>query len=722
MEYKSKIHALKAKLARKAVSSPVSSPTAVNSSRFSGSNPPISADFPFLHRAEDILRDEIRGFAPPKVLSVSEWADEHLYLSPEYAAEPGKWKTLPFQREVFDAVSDPSVRQVVARTCTQLLKTSLIQAAIGWVIDVDPGPILVVQPRDADAKSFSKERIAPMLRDTPRLHDKVSESKSRSADNTIEEKWFRGGMLAITSAGSPGNLARRAIRYLFCDEEDKWAISAGVEGKPFFLALKRTATFRHRAKAIRCCSPTRVGSAIDMAYEASDQREYHVPCPACGEFQAMTGKFHSNVVWDNSLPTFEARAATAKYRCEYCDTLWTESERQAAVTLGKWVANKPHNGVAGFWISELYSPWKTLREIVLDFLQKSRNTEELITFVNTSLAENWRDKGEALEWERLLDRREDYPVGSIPPGVLFLTAGVDIQKDRIEAEVVGWGRNNESWSIQYEILEGPTNEPGVWAQLDNLLAKTYDTPSGNQIGISRAFVDSSGLTNDVYRWARNKPPQQVGLIKGDDRSDLLVGQPSAVETTVNGKKIKTGLHLRRVKVSSFKQELYSWLSQRCPTSEEIAAGEKYPFGYCHFPTGKNYGDTHFKQLCAEQLVQIRNPRTGAVRYMWQPITPNARNEALDARIYARAAAWDMGMDRAQDSHWRRLELQVHGAAPPPSSPPQTSNSLSPSHSSSSSSSSTSSRHQDPPLQPSSVREYTQDIGRRVRRSNWIGGI
>ena len=218
---------------------------------------------------------------PESGLRVSEWADQYRFLSSESAAEHGKWKTLSFQRAPLDCMGDQTVHRVVIKSATQMLKTETILNGIGYFAHLDPGPMLVLQPRDGDAKAFSKERISPMIRDTPVLAGIFTELKSRISNNTIEEKLFRGGMLAITSAGSPGNLARRAIRFLFCDEIDKYPPGAGAEGNPISLARKRLATFRHRRKEILTCSPTAPGSEIDRAYEASDKREFYVPWTSC---------------------------------------------------------------------------------------------------------------------------------------------------------------------------------------------------------------------------------------------------------------------------------------------------------------------------------------------------------------------------------------------------------------------------------------------------------
>ena len=599
-----------------------------------------------------------RLLAPPRDLTISQWADKYRYLSPESASEPGKWKTLPFQRTIMDSISDRSIHRTVVKACTQLIKTEAILNSIGYFVHQDPGPILVLQPRDADAKAFSKERIAPMIRDTPVLRGLFMESKGRNSNNTIEEKMFPGGMLAITSAGSAPNLARRAIRFLFCDEVDKYPDTAGAEGNPISLARKRLATFRHRKKEIMTCSPTLPGSEIDRTHDGSDKREYYIPCPDCGQHQSMMLKFYKQVQWDSSLPTQEAQAATARYCCEHCGSLWDDVKRWQAVERGEWRAHGPFNGVAGFWISELYSPWKTLSEIVLDFLNKKDNAQDLRTFVNTSLAENWAEKGEAPEWEILLSRREDYVPGTVPAGGLFLTAGVDVQRNRLECEVVAWGRGKESWSVDYEIFEGKTSEPEVWKQLEAYRSKIFTASNGAELPIARMFVDSGDgtTTNDVYSWVRTQPSSQVTAIKGRDRNSLPVGQPSEVDVTVRGRKIKSGLRIKIVDVSFFKGEFYANLRLRPPTEEERKIGLCYPPSYCHFPSGRNYGDEHFRQICAEQLVSHRNRRTGRTKMEWQQT--RARNEALDCRIYARAAAWDRGLDRMQESHFQALEAQL----------------------------------------------------------------
>ncbi len=613
-----------------------------------------------------------RLWAPPSTISVSKWADSYRYLSPERAAEAGKWKSFPFQREPMDAAADPSIRRVVLKCATQLLKSSVIENAIGRAIDADPGPILVLVPRKEDALDFSEENLGPMFRDTPRLATNLKLPRSGRAP-----KRFKGGRLTITFASVASNVAKRAIRYLFCDEVDKFPPSADDEGNPISLARKRMATFRHRAKEVLASSPTVENSEIDRNYQMSDQREYYLPCPHCSHPQSLMKAWHQ-VRWDETLPSKEEQALSARYYCQNpeCGQPWEDAQRWDAVYRADepewrargcgWRARQPFNGIAGYWISELYSLHKRLSEIVLDYLQKKDSADDLKTFVNTSLAENWIAQGEAPEYDRLLAQAEEYTPGIAPEGALVLTAGADVHPDRIEVEIVGWGRGFESWSVDYQILEGDTSEligrnrtvsgeriQSPWEKLSALMTEVFPHEKGGDCEIALLFIDSGHATQTVYHWVRQQNPARVMAIKGEAKGRLPVSQPTSVDLTAGGRVVKSGLKLRHINTSYFKGELYTLLKKRPPTQEERDRGVPYPIGYCHFPKGaKNYGDEHFKQLCAEQLVTYKD-RRNYQRQEWQQL--RARNEALDVRVYAYAAAWQLGIGRYREYHWRELE-------------------------------------------------------------------
>lgn len=626
-----------------------------------------------MNAAEKLICEVASVLAPPPELTVSQWADRYRYLSSETAAEPGKWHTLSFQREPMDAVSDPRVRRVVIKSARQMLKTSTLENALGYFAHQDPGPILLLQPGGNDAKDFSKERIAPMIRDTPALREIFGDQKSRSSENTMTEKMFRGGMLAIAGAGSIRNLIRRSVRILLADEVDNYKVTS--QGSVLPIARKCLATFRHRAKEVYTCSPTLQGSTIDKAYEESDRREYYVPCHACGHRQSMMSRFFTNVRWNSELPTREEQALTARYHCENkdCEIPWNDAQRWSAVDAGEWRAHAPFTGVAGFWISELYSPWKRLSEIVLDFLVKKDDRAEYQTFWNTSLAENWTEPGEQLEWRTLVDRREEYEIGTIPAGGLLLAAGVDVQREdggRLELEVLAVGRNRETWSVDYQIFHGNPAEPAVWAKLEAYSRQTFRHASGVDLAIQRMFVDSGDgtTTRDVYEWVAKQPRPAVWAIKGDGRNDQPVSMPKTAEQKVNGRVAKYGVLFKSINVNYFKAGFYADLRKRPPTEEERAAGLAYPQGYCHFPVDITYGDEHFRQICSEQL-QTNRDRRGRAKMEWTQLRP--RNEALDCRVYALAAAWDLGVHRLQERHWKELERRTSAApeqapvAPPP---------------------------------------------------------
>jgi phage terminase large subunit GpA-like protein len=593
-------------------------------------------------RAEKLLAECCRLWAPPPKETLSEWAEANFRLSPEYSAQTGPLRLYNFQRGILDSFTDPYTNQIVVMSATQMVKTLFLQCIVAYVISRDPGPILLAQPTETDAETFSKERVAPMVRDMECLRGRVAPEKSRTSANTTLHKVFKGGSLSIVGAQTPGNFARRSIRVFLADERDKWKGSVGKEGDGFSLGVKRTATFRSRAKIVQVCSPTIEGnSQIAEAYEASDQRKPYVPCLHCGEFQVLRWE---NVKWDASLPK-EDQPDSAYYQCPSCQAHWTDVERWAAIERCEWEASKPFNGIAGFWISELYSPWKKLSDIVRDFLGKKDNPAELQTFVNTSLAETWKEQGEAPDYEKLMSRREaSYRLGQVPEGVLFLTAGVDVQKTWLEGYVWGWGRNRQRWLVdRFRIEESPFNG-AAWDALTEQLNRVYRHPSGADLMLSRMAVDTGFATQEVYAWARQQGASRVLAVDGRPSGAALVGSPSQVDVTVGGRKVKHGAKLWPVNASMAKSELYGLLGKERP--EE---GEPFPPGWIHFPA--DLDDEFFKQLTAEQLVT--RVVKGYRKTEW--VKTRERNEALDCANYARAAASVVGVDRFGEKHWRQLE-------------------------------------------------------------------
>lgn len=392
------------------------------------------------------------------------------------------------------AVTEHGVRKITVMGPTQLLKTELINNIVGYFIDQDPAPMIVMQPTGKMAESWSKDRLDKMLRDTPVLAGKVKDKRSRDSDNTILHKSFPGGHVTVVGSNSPSDLASRPVRIVLCDEVDKYPASAGSEGDPIKLIEERSDTFWN-ALSIRVCSPTIQGrSRIETEFELGDKRIFHGRCPHCDQLDNLKWE---NVTWDEA-----AGSESARYVCGQCRTPWTETERLLAISKGEYVRTAPFTGHASFKVNKLASPWQPVSVLVRKYLEAKENPEKLKTFTNTQLAETWVEKGEVPEWKRLYERRELYATNTLPKGVVFLTAGVDVGKDYLKVEIVGWGRDKQSWSIDLRTIMGDTATDKPWLELDKVLNETWSTHEGRQIQIRVMNVDSGFNTQHVYNWVK----------------------------------------------------------------------------------------------------------------------------------------------------------------------------------------------------------------------------
>jgi phage terminase large subunit GpA-like protein len=603
---------------------------------------------------EQLTAEWAHHWLPPEKLTLSQWAERNFVLSPEYSAVTGKLKLFGWQREIFDSFTDPTVNKIVLKVGTQLVKTLFIQAAVAYVIAEAPGPILMVQPKDSDAETFSKERLGPMIRDNESLYSRLPGGKSPL--NTITYKQFPGGSLTLVGSIVPGNMARRSIQYFFCDEINKYPASAGGEGSPLRLGEERTVTFGTRAKTIYTCSPTDEAGVISREYEASNKKVPWVICHRCGYEQVLRwtedGNGSGHVWWSKEVAASD-RPQTARYICGGCQAQWNDVQRWRAVELSRWIPQKPFTGSDGYWISHLSSPHKTLSKMVKAFLDANAtgDANELKVFINTNLAEDWQERGDAPDWKKLFDRRANYPIGTVPAGALILTAGVDVQNDRLEVQVVGWGRRKQSWKVDYLVLYGDTARAEVWAELTKVLGIIYEDAKGREFIISRLAIDSGYASQQVYDWARTQKFAPVRVVKGGpDSMQATVGPQSPVEITVNGKKLKSGVRIQLVNVSELKKQFYGWLHLELPNLEK---GEEYPEGFFHFCATADT-EEYCKQLTAEQLVT--RTHHGFQKREWEKTRP--RNEALDTWIYAKAASIMLGLDKCKESQWDVYEQSL----------------------------------------------------------------
>lgn len=609
--------------------------------------------------ASEIERAWREGLTPDPLLTVSEWSDRHRMLSSKASAEPGRWRTsrTPYLKAIMDCLSPTSpVERVVFMKAAQLGATEMGSNWIGYVIHHAPGPMMAVWPTVEMAKRNSKQRIDPLIEESGVLAELIAPARSRDSGNTILAKEFRGGVLVMTGANSAVGLRSMPVRYLFLDEVDGYPLDVEGEGDAISLAEARTRTFARR-KIFIVSTPTISGaSAIEREYEASDQRRYFVPCPHCSHRQWLR---FEQLRWEKGQPESTA------YVCESCDAPIFEHHKTWMLEHGEWRALAPENGAktAGFHLSSLYSPvgWRSWREIAVTWelvvSKESGSAAAIKTFKNTELGETWVEEGEAPDWQRLVERREDYPVGSVPAGGLLLVGGADVQKDRIEASIWAFGRGKESWLVEHRVLMGDTARDAVWKQLADLLAENWTHASGAALPLARFALDTGFATQEAYTFVRACRDPRVMAVKGVARGAALIGTPTAVDISKGGKKLRRGIKVFSVAVGIAKLELYNNLRKSADVAED-GTSPVYPAGFIHLP----HVDAEFiQQLCSEQLITRRN-RNGFPIREWQKM--RQRNEALDCYVYARAAASAAGLDRFDERHWRELARQLGMADPP----------------------------------------------------------
>ena len=561
-----------------------------------------------------VIRRALKTARPPPRYTVSQWADAERRLSRESSAEPGRWATdrAPYQRGLLDAINDPSIREIWCMKSAQVGWTEVLNNVIGYFVDQDPAPILLVQPTLEMAEAWSKDRLAPMIRDTPALRDKIADAKARDSGNTLLHKKFTGGHLTIAGANSPSGLASRPIRIVMFDEVDRFPASAGAEGDPISLGRKRSTTFWNR-KMLAGSTPTIKGSSrIEAGFDASDQRYYFVPCPHCEEFQRLVW---AQVHWPEGQPE------QAAYVCQHCGAEIYEAQKQEMLRQGEWRATKPTKDVAGFHISEIYSPWSSWSEMAVSFVKAKRLPETLQTWINTSLGETWEDKGESLEPAGLSGRRESYTAENLPAGVRLITLGTDCQDDRLEATLWGWGADEEAWRLEHLVLRGDPGQTGpgsVWAEHDEILRRRFTTDDGRTLAIEACCVDSGGhFTDQVYRYCAQRKRYRVWAIKGAGGQGRMVWP----KRPGRGSKVKVDVWL--IGVDTVKDLLYGRLRK------VIEPGP----GYMHFDA--NTEDVWIEQLTSETVV-YRMTMGRRVR-LWRPRSSGIRQEGLDCTVYAYAA-------------------------------------------------------------------------------------
>lgn len=560
---------------------------------------------------EELFKRSAEKGIPDGATSITEWASRNRYLSSEDSATPGIYDpyVTPYIIEPQNAIGDPRVNEVVLMTSAQIAKTTLQLNVMGFYSDAEPSPIMFLMPTEDLCKLFSKKRLVPMVRDSPVLR----ECYLPESQQEMLEKKFMGGFVSMVGTNSPVKLSSQPIRIILGDELDRMERDVGGEGSPTALAKKRTTTFRNR-KLVWTSTPTIKGnSPIEDLYEKSTREKYHVPCPHCNEFQILYWK---NVKWEPDAPQ------DAWIVCEHCAGRIEDDHRKDMLAGGKWIAEKPFQGRRGFWLNQLYSPFVTIGETVLEFLDAKDDPKKLKVFVNTVLAETW-EEGELPEVTGLDEHQEVY-TAEIPEGVLLLVAGVDVQGDRLEVEIVGYGIDEESWSIAYHMILGDPNSKETWARLKAELTRTYRHEAGYGMRVSAVGIDTQGHhTKKVYDFCKKNANRRYLAMRGAN----IAGKPLISRPT---RPAKERVRLYTVGTEAAKDAIYASLKVK-----ERGAN------YCHFP--KHYEAEYFAQLTAEKRVKKFEKGKSEIRY----IKIRERNEAIDCRVYAYASLhwlmpnWDL---------------------------------------------------------------------------------
>lgn len=590
----------------------------------------------------------LSGMKPPEDLTVSQWADKNRRLTSESSAEVGKWRTsrTPYMFDILDSFTDPLIEHIVVVAASQVGKSETINNMVGYCIDQDPGPILLIQPTIDDVKRYSEMRIAPMIRETRCLKRKVADPKSRDAANTKRQKSFPGGVLVMTGSNVAHDLSSMPIRYVFGDERDRWATSAGSEGDPWELAVARTRTFYNK-KMVEVSTPTVKGaSAIENSYNLGTMERWKTQCPHCGEYVEIT--------FDNIRFEYEAAEKGDKkifhitelfYVCPECGGISDEHTMKSQPA--KWVATVPearkHHKTRSFWLTAWVSPWATWESIILQFLQAGTDSAKLQVVYNTQFGELWEERGDMASEDDVMARREVYEA-EVPDGVLLLTCGVDTQDDRLEYEVVGHRRFGETWGIKKGVILGRPDTEEVWERLDEVLSHKYKFKSGVSLQISLTFIDEGGhFTQEVRQHCLARQYDHVFAIKGANRPDIpYTAPPKKQKIVVNGKVIGQ-VWVYEIGVNAGKQKIVDNLRVQSPGAN-----------YCHFPLRDDYGKQFFKQLMSEHLAyvpKLKHP------WQWQKIPGHERNEAFDIRNYNLAACEILSPD------WDTIEQKLRTAKP-----------------------------------------------------------
>ncbi len=582
-------------------------------------------------RKPKLSKKEIEAWRLPKELTVSEWADENRVLDPLTSAEPGLWRTdrTPYLREIMNSYKDPLVEIIILKTSTQVGKTECILNCLGYTIEQDPGPTLLVMPTELDAENMSNDRIQPMIDNSESINSHKTVFKQ---DIKKMHMIFDRMILYLSSAQSPSGLSSKPIKNLFMDEINKYPLFSGKEANPIDLSKERTRTFWNR-KIIEASTPTSKDGLISKEYNLSDKRKYYVPCPHCGEYQLL---LFPNIKWpaDVKDPQIIHNLKLAWYECLHCKKKINDIDKINMLAIGVWCPDGCHvektgqisgeipvNSQRGYWLNALYSPWLTFSEIAAKFLESKDDPEKLMNFVNSWLAEEWEEKIQGADDKKIKSNILKYQEGIVPEGAILLTAGVDVQKGHFYFVIRAWGCSWRSWLIMAKEVE-------TWDDIIfYLLSDKKDYPSANPelpaFRISLVNIDTGYDTDTVYEYCRSFC-DVARAIKGQDSIRGISFRPRSIEFYPStGRPIPGGLILWHLDTDYYKSRIYRWIN----------ADGDYKRWFLHTGVSEDY----IKQITSEKKI-IQRDKTGHAKEIWKTSSKSVANHYLDTEVYATAAA------------------------------------------------------------------------------------
>jgi phage terminase large subunit GpA-like protein len=596
------------------------------------------------------------GLRRDPLIKPSEWAQRYRVVAEGTSAHAGKWDNArtPFLVEIMDRMSpgDPAKRITLMKS-VQVSGSEGISNILGWIIDVAPGPTLVVHPTIEAGRDWTVEKFEPAIEATPRVARKVRAVVIRGRDgSTLKRKQFPGGSIVVTGGNSAAGLRQKSIRNLILDDVDEFPLEVGGQGDPVEMARARKTSFEKSGqdKELDVSTPTtKATSRVAKQYEAGTQGRWHVPCPHCELEQVL--EFGANEALGLK---FNAEAPhRAHYICKSDKRCRIEHwQLEGMNARGRWIHAMPFPGrEPSYHLNSLISPFTTWDHIAAKWIEAQGDPEKLKTFINLQLGEPWDEAADRPKVAELVARRETWEPGAVPPGVLFITLTGDVQGDGIWYRFMGWGRDRQSWGLQHGFLPGATGTVGgaAFVAFDALRAKRFRDEFGNDRAADVTGIDANYETEVVVEFCKTR--LNCYPLRGEDgwKQPLWTNKPTHREHSDRGKARKRGPKTFPVGTWTGKRRFYGALAVKVATL--VDGSTAYPPAFQHF--GQDWTEDDFKQLLSEVYAERRHRKTGKVTRGWHQVESD--NHLLDCTVYGYAMAEKLGMSTKSPAEWEWLE-------------------------------------------------------------------